>query len=85
MQHLAQCEEFVVKITMNRVFLTTPPPPRIGTSHGGLGDFGSELTKNTPVPSFGASHRGFVMDWCMETTPVSPEDTVSFICGCRPF
>ena len=25
-------------------------PPPIGTSHEELGDFGSELTKNTPVP-----------------------------------
>ena len=27
-----------------------PPPPRIGTSHGGLMDFSSELTRNTPSP-----------------------------------
>ena len=24
--------------------------PTVGTSHGGLRDFGSELTKNTPSP-----------------------------------
>ena len=25
-----------------------PPPPKIGTSHGGLREFGSEVSKNPP-------------------------------------
>ena len=53
MQELAQCEDVVVKITQNKVFLaknSSSPPPRIGNSHGGLMDFSSELTRNTPSP-----------------------------------
>ena len=36
-----------------------PPPTQIGTSHGGLKDFSSELPKNTPSPiQIWTSHRG---------------------------
>ena len=52
MQELVQCEDVVVKITQNKLYSwqRIPPPPRIGTSHGGLMDFSSELTRNTPSP-----------------------------------
>ena len=61
------------------------PPPRTGISHLGPRDFSSELTRNTPSPhihpdigaSLGELYPG--LDWCVETTAVFAEDTVSFI------
>ena len=51
--------------------------PRNGTSHAGvsgLGDFGAELTQNTPPPpQKKTSHKGLcIVDWCVETIAVSP-------------
>ena len=46
-------------------------PKRIGTSHGGLRHFGSELTKNTPTPRIETSHGG-LMYFSSELTKNTP-------------
>ena len=52
----------------------TLPPKKTETPHGGLWDFGSVLTQNTsPFPKLEL----LMEDWCVETTAVFPEDTVS--------
>ena len=62
------------KLTQN---IPPPPqPPEIGTSHQGLGNFRPDQQR---IPKIGNSHGGFcVLDWCVETTAVSSEDTISF-------
>ena len=44
--------------------------PKIGTSHGRLRDFSSELTKNYP-PQIGTSHRG-LRAFCSELLKITP-------------
>ena len=67
--------EFGSELTQNT------PSSRTGTSHGrlgGEGDFGSELIQNTTFKNIGNSDGGLcVIEWCVETTDVSLEDTVS--------
>ena len=48
------------------------PSPRIGTSHGGLGDFGFELTKNPPPPELELLMEDFAGDWCVENNRCIP-------------
>ena len=55
----------------------TPLHPKTGTSYGRFGDI-SKLTQDIHPPKTGTSHGGLcVVDWCVETTAVSDEDTVS--------
>ena len=48
-----------------------PSSLRIGTCHGGLKDFGSELTKNTPPSRIGTSH-GRLRNFGSELTKNTP-------------
>ena len=91
--------------SQNRVFRTRihPRPPRLELPVEDL----ETLVQNNPpppppLPKIRTSHGGLcVRDWCVETTAVSPEDTVSLwqfvpvnrstfnicwlICGLHPF
>ena len=43
------------------------PSTRILTSHGGLRDFDSEITKNTPSQELELLIENCAGDWCVET------------------
>ena len=62
----------VCRPTQNTPF---PPRPKLPTSRGGLGNFEYDNTEFPPPPQLQLG----VVDWCMETTAVFPEDTVPFI------
>ena len=46
--------------------------PTVGTSHGGLRDFGSELTKNTPLPTWIGTSHGGIRNFGSEFTKTPP-------------
>ena len=50
-----------------------PTPNQIGTSHGALRDFRSELLKN-PLPSIGTSHRGLRTELTKNTPNPQPQE-----------
>ena len=58
--------------------LPSPPPPKIGTSHGKLGNFGSELTKSTSPARIGTSY-GRIRDFGFELTKNSTTQNWNFI------